>query len=82
MENRIITINNTDEYFVLKEKTIDGKKYVFCSKYNETDESISENDFVVLEVTLNGDNLQLLDIEDNTIAERVTRMFLEEMKNM
>lgn len=80
MENKIITINDKDEYYVLKEMTVEGKKYIFCSKYNEKDESISENNFLVMEVALKENNLQLVDIEDNNVAARITKMFLAEMK--
>lgn len=81
MENKIITLNNNEEYMILKEMPIDNKRYVFCSKYNDIAEVISENAFLVAEVTLNGDDLQLSDIEDDAVAAKVTKMFLEEMKN-
>lgn len=81
MENKIITLSNNEEYMVLKDKTIDGKRYIFCSKYNDVAEVISENTFLVAEVTLNGEDLQINDIEDDNLAERITKIFLEEMKN-
>lgn len=81
MENKIITLSNNEEYIVLKEATIDNKKYIFCTKYNEEKETIEEDSFVIAEVFLDGENLKLLDINDQQVAEKVTNEFLNMMRN-
>lgn len=80
MENKIITLNNNEEYMVLKDLVVENKRYIFCSKYNEKEESIKENEFVIAEVTLKDNNICLNNIEDEQTITKVTNAFLEEMK--
>lgn len=81
MENKIIVLNNDDKYIVLKDENFDNKRYIFCSKYNEQNETLDEENFVIAEVVLDGDDLKLLDIEDQQLAETITKKFLYMMKN-
>lgn len=82
MENKIITLNNNEEYIVLKDLVIDEKKYIFCTKYNEENETIDEDSFVIAEVVLEDNNIKLFDINDENTATKVTNAFLEEMKKI
>lgn len=81
MENKIITLNNNEEYIVLKDAVIDNKRYIFCSKYDEKNEKIDENSFIIAELVLDGENLKLLDIKNQQLAETITKRFLYMMKN-
>ena len=81
LKNKIITLNDNQEYYVLEELDDPQKKYVFLSLYHQEDESIDEDNYLVVELKLENANLTFCDIEDQEEAERISTMFLEKMKN-
>lgn len=81
LKNKIVVLNDKKEYYVLDELDHHGKKYLFLSLYHANDESIDENQFLVVELKLENANLTFHDIEDQNEAERISAMFLEKMKN-
>ena len=81
LKNKIITLNDKQEYYVLDELENNNKKYLFLSLYHQNDESIDEDKFLVIELKLENSNLTFHNIENQEEAERISAMFLEKMKN-
>lgn len=81
LKNKIITLNDKQEYYVLDELENNNKKYLFLSLYHQNDESIDEDKFLVIELRLENSNLTFHNIENQEEAERISAMFLEKMKN-
>lgn len=81
LKNKIITLNDKQEYYVLDELENNNKKYLFLSLYHQNDESIDEDKFLVIELRLENSNLTFHNIENQEEAERISVMFLEKMKN-
>ena len=52
LKNKIITLNDNQEYYVLEELDDQQKKYLFLSLYHQEDESIDEDNFLVVELKL------------------------------
>ena len=48
LKNKIITLNDKQEYYVLDELENNNKKYLFLSLYHQNDESIDEDKFLVI----------------------------------
>ncbi len=81
LKNKIVTLNDQKEYYVLEELDDNNKKYLFLSMYHSDDESINEDQFLVVELKLENDHLTFHNIEEQNEAERISAMFLEKMKN-
>ena len=81
LKNKIVTLNDQKEYYVLEELDDNNKKYLFLSMYHSDDESINEDQFLVVELKLENDHLTFHNFEEQNEAERISAMFLEKMKN-
>lgn len=79
MKGKILELNDGIEYYVLDELDYNNKKYVFTSPYNQKNETIDEENFLVVEIKINKDKLIVNDINDSNEALNISNMFLEKM---
>lgn len=81
MKDKIIELKNGINYYVLEELVYNNKKYIFGAECDLEKDTIKENDFIVMEVTLKDNELVLDDITDDNIAQIVTNMFMDKFRN-
>lgn len=79
MKGKILELNDGIEYYVLDELDYNNKKYVFTSPYNQKNETIDEENFLVVEIKINKDKLIVNDINDSNEALNISNMFLAKM---
>ena len=81
MKDKIIELNNGKNYYVLEDLTLDDKYYIYCSLVNEANETVDENNFVIVEVRKKVDgSYSLIDIEDENDIFLITNLFLNKIK--
>ncbi len=81
MKDKIIELNNGKNYYVLEDLTLDDKYYIYCSLVNEVNETVDENNFVIVEVRRKVDgSYSLIDIDDENDIFLITNLFLNKIK--
>ena len=81
MKDKIIELNNGKNYYVLEDLTLDDKYYIYCSLVNVVNESVDENNFVIVEVRRKVDgSYSLIDIDDENDIFLITNLFLNKIK--
>lgn len=81
MKDKIIELNNGKNYYVLEDLTLDDKYYIYCSLVNEVNETVDENNFVIVEVRKKVDgSYSLIDIDDENDIFLITNLFLNKIK--
>ena len=81
MKDKIIELNNGKNYYVLEDLTLDDKYYIYCSLVNEVNETVDENNFVIVEVRRKVDgSYSLIDIDDENVIFLITNLFLNKIK--
>ncbi len=75
----IITLNNKEEYTVIKILNESGKKYYLLSKVNEEEEPDLENIKIVEEITENG-KIKLKEVKDEEHLKKLSIQFLNSLK--
>ena len=81
MKDKIIELNNGKNYYVLEDLTLVDKYYIYCSLVNEVNETVDENNFVIVEVRKKVDgSYSLIDIDDENDIFLITNLFLNKIK--
>ena len=75
----IITLDNNEEYSVIKMLEEEGKKYYLLAWVDEEEEPDLENIKIVEEVIENGKTL-LEEIEDEELLKKLSKQFLQSLR--
>ncbi len=76
MKEKIITLNDQQEYYVLEEI----KQYLLLTKYNKETNDIEKNNFTIGKINLINNNLIIEDIQNQKEAELITFLFLNKIR--
>ncbi len=81
MKDKIIKISNNEEYYIIEELDYLDRKFCLCIKYNDNKNSIEELPLIILEVKIKDDKLTANNLNDESLLEKITLLFLEKLEN-
>ena len=81
INNKIIEISEKLKYYVIENIEYKGKKYILTTQYDENQNTINENEYHVMELDLENNNLKIKQIKDKNIANIVIKKLIEKTKN-
>lgn len=80
IKDKIIELENGYSYYILNDITYNQKKYVLATLCNMEKDEIDEENYIILELNVNNNDLYLTHINDDNIANIVTKLLLEKTK--
>lgn len=81
IKDKIIEMDNGKNYYILEEVSYNGKKYLLSAEcYLEKDE-INEEDYIVMEMVVENEELKINQIKDNELSNIVTNMLINKVRN-
>ena len=80
IKDRIIELENGCNYYILEDINYNQKKYVLASLCNLEKDYMDEDNYIVLEVNINNNDLYLNHITDTSIVSTVTKLLIEKTK--
>ena len=81
VKDKIIELENGTNYYILEEITYNDSKYILAAECNLDTEEVNEDEYIVQEIKLNNADLVTANIEDDTIAQTVTKLLIEKVRN-
>ena len=81
IKDKVIEMDNGKEYYILEEVSYNGKKYLLSAECNLEKDEINEEDYLVMEMEIANDELKINTIEDNQLANIVTNMLINKVRN-
>ncbi len=79
MKDKMVETKSGESLYVLDELTYDNRMFIFSVECDKDNESVKQNEFIVMECKMNGKELGLFDVDDNT-ASIVSKMFIERLQ--
>lgn len=65
MKNKIYTLNNNKDYYIIEELDYENKKYVLAIQCNLKNDTINEDELDLFEVVKEDNNISLKEVSDN-----------------
>lgn len=65
MKNKIYTLNNNKDYYIIEELDYENKKYVLTIQCNLKNDTINEDELDLFEVVKEDNNISLKEVLDN-----------------
>ena len=81
IKDKIIQLDNKKSYYILDEVEYNGNKYVVSLECDLEEDKVNENDYYVMRIDIDNDNLSVKIIDDDSIAKVVVAMLLNKLKN-
>lgn len=81
VKDKVIQMDNGKNYYVLEEVEYNNKKYILTLECNLEQDTINEEDYLVMQLDIKNEDLHIKKITDNNIATIVTTMLLNKIKN-
>lgn len=79
-KDKIIELTNGINYYILEEVSYNNKKYVLAGECDLDKDAMNEDEYIVMEIKVDGTDLITADIEDSEIAKNVTKMLLDKVR--
>lgn len=80
MKDKIIELNDGQNYYVLDEINHNGNRYICATLCDMKNETVKEDELVVCEVKVANNQLTVNDV-DETVEKEIVNIFLQNMKN-
>lgn len=81
VKDKIIQMDNGKSYYVLDETSYNEKKYLIAIECDLEKDDANEEDYLVMELAIENNELAIKRITDDNIAKTVTKMLLEKIIN-
>lgn len=81
LKDKVVQSENGRQYYVLEEINYDNKKYALALECDMDNDLINKDNYIVMEVTMNGDDLFLKNINDDDLAKKVISLLFNKVKN-
>ena len=81
IKDKIIEMDNGNSYYILNDITYNNKKYLLSVECNLEKDEIKEDDYLVMELVIENDELVIKQIEDDNLALIVTNLLINKIKN-
>ncbi len=80
MKDKVISLNTGEEYYILEELEYNHKKFGLGLKCDLEHDTVNEDELELFEISINNDNLVILNVTDNELATVVTNKILEKIR--
>ena len=80
IKNRIIQMENGRNYYVLEEVEYNNKKYVLSVECDLDKDDIEEDDYLIMEVALSGNDIVIKNVNSEKVAKIVSSILLEKIQ--
>ena len=80
IKNRIIQMENGRNYYVLEEVEYNNKKYVLSVECDLDEDDIEEDDYLIMEVALSGNDIVIKNVNSEKVAKIVSSILLEKIQ--
>lgn len=80
VKDRILDLKNGVSYYILEEVIYGDKKYVMACVCDTKSNYVNEDDYIVMEIAINNDDLVLENIKDLEVAKVVTKLLIEKVR--
>lgn len=80
IKDKVIKMDNGKSYYILEETVFENKKYILTLECDLEHDTADEENYYVMELVLDGSELSIKPIEDNNLADIVTKLLLEKAK--
>ena len=81
IKDRIIELENGTNYYVLEDITYMEKKYVMAAECDLEKDSVNEDKYIIMEISIKNNELYINNIEDDELAKKVTKLLLKKARN-
>ena len=81
IKDKIIKMDNGKEYYILTDITYNTKKYLLSVECDLANDDVKEDEYLVMELVIENDELVIKRIEDDNLALVVTNLLLNKIKN-
>ena len=80
MKDKVISLNSGEEYYILEELEYNDRKFGLGLKCDLEHDTANEDELELFEISMNDDNLVILDVTDEELAAKVTNKILEKIR--
>lgn len=81
IKDKIIQMDNGKSYYILDDVEYNGSKYVISLECDLEKDKVNENDYFVMKIDMDNNDLSVKIIDDDSIAKVVVAMLLNKLKN-
>lgn len=81
VKDKVMQMENGKSYYVLEDVEYNGKKYVLSLECDLDKDTINEEDYLVMELSMADGELAIKRIEDDNVAKVVVSLLLNKVKN-
>jgi len=81
IRDKIIELDNGKSYYILEDISYNNKKYFLTVECDLSKDDIKEKDYLVMEVEVINDNLNIKNVKEQKTAIIITKMLLEKLNN-
>ena len=81
VKDKIFQMDNGKSYYVLEDVEYNGKKYILSLECDLDKDSVNEEDYFVMELSIVDGELAIKRVEDDNISKIVIAMLLNNVKN-
>ena len=79
LKDKIIQIDNKS-YYILEEVEYNNRKYILSVECDLDKDSVNEEDYFVMEVVIEGDELAIHHVEDENVARLVIELLMDKIR--
>lgn len=80
IKDKMIELTNGINYYILEEISYNNKKYVLAAECDLDKDEVNEDKYIVMEIKVEGTDLTTADIEDNELAQTITKMLIDKVR--
>ena len=80
IKDKIIQMENGLNYYVLEEVEYNNKKYVISVECDLDKDDIKEDDYLIMEVALSGNDIVIKNVNSEKVAKIVSSILLEKIQ--
>lgn len=80
IKDKIIELESGINYYVIEEISYNNKMYLLAAECDPEKDTVKEDNYIVMEVKLDNNELITTNIEDDNVAAIVTQKLLEKLK--
>jgi hypothetical protein len=80
MRDSIVTLENGINYYIYEDLDMNGKKYVIGSMIDVYNQDLDTDNLLVKEIVKDGDSYAVTSIEDEKIAQEVSKLLISKIQ--
>ena len=81
IKDRIVELTNGTNYYILEDITYMQKKYILAAECDLENDDVNEDNYIVMEMKINNNDLYIVNIEDDETINIVTKLLLEKARS-